>query len=74
MQDPPDLILDFIKEWEKGYDVVVGIRRKIDDDFFIKEVLIKYFKDSNIEIIKYIIEYLELENMIIEYYKLVDYL
>jgi hypothetical protein len=54
------------------YSVIGCIISKINNNnkkIFIKEVLIKYFKDSNIDIIKYIIEYLELENMIIEYYK-----
>lgn len=28
LQDPPELIVDFVKMWEKGYDVVYGVRRK----------------------------------------------
>ena len=28
LQDPPELIPRFLKQWEAGYDVVVGIRRK----------------------------------------------
>jgi glycosyltransferase involved in cell wall biosynthesis len=27
LQDPPELILDFLTLWEKGHDVVVGLRR-----------------------------------------------
>lgn len=54
MQDPPDMILDFIKQWEKGFDVVVGIREKIDDLFLmsaIRKLYYKVFKAiSNIEV------------------------
>jgi polyisoprenyl-phosphate glycosyltransferase len=28
LQDPPELILDFLKLWRQGHDAVVGIRRK----------------------------------------------
>lgn len=28
LQDPPELIPEFLKLWQEGYDVVVGIRRK----------------------------------------------
>ncbi len=44
MQDPPDLILDFIREWERGFDVVVGVREKIDDSFFMTTVRKLYYK------------------------------
>ncbi|WP_300369655.1 glycosyltransferase family 2 protein [Brachyspira sp.] len=27
-QDPPDLIIDFIKEWENGYKIVIGRKNK----------------------------------------------
>jgi dolichol-phosphate mannosyltransferase len=35
LQDPPSLIPGFIKKWEEGYDVVVGIRRARDEGYFI---------------------------------------
>ena len=37
MQDPPEVIPQFVKEWENGYKIVVGIKNKS------KESKIKYF-------------------------------
>lgn len=31
MQDPPELILDFIKYWEQGFKVVIGIKNKSNE-------------------------------------------
>lgn len=31
MQDPPALIVSFIKKWEQGYEIVAGVRNKIED-------------------------------------------
>jgi polyisoprenyl-phosphate glycosyltransferase len=28
LQDPPELIVDFVKRWEEGYSVVYGVRKK----------------------------------------------
>ncbi len=28
LQDPPELIVDFVKKWHEGFDIVYGIRRK----------------------------------------------
>lgn len=54
IQDPPIVILDFIKEWEKGFDTVVGIRDKIDDRLLmtiIRKVYYRIFRAiSNIEV------------------------
>ena len=35
LQDPPELILEFLKAWEQGYKVVYGIRRSRQEGFFI---------------------------------------
>lgn len=42
LQDPPEIILEFIKKWEEGYAVVYGIRRK-REEFFIKKAAKKIF-------------------------------
>lgn len=38
LQDPPEVILQFIAGWEKGYQVVIGVRNKINDTFFMSIV------------------------------------
>lgn len=54
LQDPPELILDFIKKWEEGYKVVVGCRKDISDGFFMKPLRKIFYKllnkISNLEI------------------------
>ncbi|HIP13929.1 MAG TPA: glycosyltransferase [Sulfurimonas autotrophica] len=55
LQDPPELILEFIKKYEEGYDVVVGKRIDRTTDSFAKRVSAEFFykihnKISDIEI------------------------
>ena len=41
LQDPPELINDFIKQWEDGYKVVVGVKNKSRENpfmFFIRKI------------------------------------
>jgi hypothetical protein len=33
LQDPPALIRDFIREWEQGYKVVLGVKTKSKESF-----------------------------------------
>ena len=28
LQDPPEIILDFVKKWDQGYNIVYGVRTK----------------------------------------------
>jgi glycosyltransferase involved in cell wall biosynthesis len=35
MQDPPDLINDFIAQWEQGYKVVVGVKNESKESFLM---------------------------------------
>ena len=44
MEDPPDLILDLIDKWEEGSKVVIGIRRKKDDNFLMRRIRKLYYK------------------------------
>ena len=43
MQDPPDLIIDFIKFWQDGYDVVYGIREDRTLDSIGKRITSQLF-------------------------------
>jgi glycosyltransferase involved in cell wall biosynthesis len=56
LQDPPELIVDFVKKWEEGYKIVFGVREK-NEEFFLMELIRKVFyrfikKVANIELIE----------------------
>lgn len=42
-QDPVDLIFDFIKYWEDGYDVVLGVKNKTEEQSFLIKFARKLF-------------------------------
>ena len=44
LQDPPELITNFIKEWEKGALVVVGIKTKSEENPIIYLIRSLYYK------------------------------
>ncbi len=52
LQDPPSMIPDFIKKWEEGYSIVIGVKKKSDENplmFAIRKLyysLIKKFSES----------------------------
>ncbi len=43
LQDPPELIPEFLRKWEEGYDVVYGVLRRRAGDPAWKAVLAKLF-------------------------------
>ena len=57
LQDPPSLIFEFIKIWEKGeYDMVLGIKKTSDEPFFLFSLRKLYYsiltKLSEIKLVK----------------------
>ena len=54
LQDPPELIKQFVKKWEEGFQVVVGMRTKIEDNILMtmaRRAFYKIFKKiSNIDV------------------------
>ncbi|MDS0526130.1 glycosyltransferase [Clostridium sp. SHJSY1] len=43
LQDPPEVMLDMIKKWKEGYDVVYGKRAKREGETFFKKVTAKSY-------------------------------
>ena len=43
LQDPPELIIQMVENWENGYDVVYAKRKKRDGETFFKLLTAKYF-------------------------------
>ncbi len=53
LEDPPELILEFVKKWESGHDVVVGIRRQRPEGWLMQMLrrgfyrLVRRISDDN---------------------------
>lgn len=43
LQDPPELVTQFLRKWEEGYDVVLGVRANRASDSAFKRVTAKWF-------------------------------
>ena len=46
-QDPPEMIIKFIEEWEKGYKIVIGIKNKSKENpimYFMRTIYYKLIK------------------------------
>ncbi|MCH5342463.1 MAG: glycosyltransferase family 2 protein [Acetatifactor sp.] len=47
MQDPPELIVDFVREWENGSKIVVGIKNRSKENgimYFIRKCYYRFMK------------------------------
>ena len=44
LQDPPDLLPEFVKLWEQGYEVVFGIRAKREEGIVMRTVRKVYYR------------------------------
>ena len=43
LQDPPELILDFIRKWEEGYRIVYGVRRSRKEAWWITRLRSSFY-------------------------------
>lgn len=45
LQHPPELIPQFVEKWREGYDMVIGVRNKRDEEGFVRRTLSQaYYK------------------------------
>jgi glycosyltransferase involved in cell wall biosynthesis len=44
LQDPPELIVEFVRRWEEGHQVVYGIRGKREEGFLLRNVRHFYYR------------------------------
>ena len=70
MQDPPNLIITFVKYWLSGNNVVVGTRYERNENFLMKNIRRFYYKIatrfSDINLINYAGEYQLLDRSVYE--------
>ena len=46
-QDPPGLVVDFLKEWEKGYKIVIGLKNRSKESKLMYLIRTIYYKIIN---------------------------
>lgn len=47
LQDPPELILDFVKKWEEGYQIVYGVKKQRQENFVMSSIRKFYYRLVN---------------------------
>ena len=51
MQEPPEVMVDFVREWEKGYKVVIGIKSKSKENklmYFLRNCYYNFLEKKDI--------------------------
>jgi glycosyltransferase involved in cell wall biosynthesis len=55
LQDPPELIADFVRNWESGYEIVYGIRKMRQEGILLRSIRKAYYnliaKVANINLV-----------------------
>jgi glycosyltransferase involved in cell wall biosynthesis len=44
LQDPPEVIAEFVRRWEEGYQVVFGIRKEREEGFIMRSIRRVYYR------------------------------
>ena len=47
LQDPPEIILDFVKKWDQGYNIVYGVRTKREVSILMQFLYKSFYKIFN---------------------------
>ena len=70
MQDPPELIPQFVRQWKKGYEVVYGIRKQREEGFAMRNVRKLYYRTvsrfANIVIPPYVGEFQLIDRVVVD--------
>jgi polyisoprenyl-phosphate glycosyltransferase len=76
LQDPPELIKDFIRKWEDGYEVVIGIKKHSRENglmFFLRTLYYKILGlISNVDLIEHFTGYGLYDRKVIEELRALD--
>ena len=75
-QDPPEMVVDFIRKWEEGFKVVVGIKSSSDENFLMFRIRNFYYnflsKISELKITKNYTGYGLYDRAVLEVVKEID--
>ena len=47
LQDPPQMIFDFISKWEQGYKIAIGVKKQSEESFLMFQIRKSYYRIVN---------------------------